>query len=117
MTRLQAKLGIENQPHNGPDDDFLFNPESPGQILREVDGRDHYMQLYGMMWRGKPEDIPITLAAPESDPTVTMYDAWKWAEPEELKEAGERGSLCVRLLYDWLEGKVGIGGSNVPLRR
>ena len=48
--------------------------------------------------------LPITLPAPHVDPTVTMYRDWRWVEPEELREAAERGSLCTRLYLEWVGG-------------
>ena len=35
----------------------------------------------------------------------TQYVEWKWADPEELKEAASKGSLCSRLFLN----KIGIG--------
>jgi ADP-ribose pyrophosphatase YjhB (NUDIX family) len=40
--------------------------------------------------RGKPK-------VPQPVRGVTQYQDWKWATPEELREAAEKGSLCSRI--------------------
>ena len=44
-----------------------------------------------------------------------MYRDWRWAAPEELREAAERGSLCTRLYLEWVEG-AGVTLDPVPSR-
>jgi|SRR3989338_4882110 len=37
---------------------------------------------------------------PQNVPGVTQYQRWKWAPPEILKEAAQKGSLCCRLYLE-----------------
>ncbi len=43
------------------------------------------------------EIVEGTPAVPQLIENVTQYAEWKWANPEILKEASERGALCSRL--------------------
>ncbi len=68
----------------------------------DQDGYTQTMTVYAVTWDGE-QPAPITLPAPHVDPTVTMYRDWRWAAPEELREAASRGSLCTRLYLEWLK--------------
>ena len=68
------------------------------------DGADSQsMTVYAMLW-AENSSLPISL--PErsggSVETVTLYEDWRWAAPEELREAATRGSLCTHLYLEWL---------------
>ena len=59
-----------------------------------------------LVWRIAPARL-IAFARPRfrgDSETVTLYEDWRWAAPEELREAAGRGSLCTRLYLEWLEG-------------
>ena len=60
------------------------------------------MTVYALDW---DEDSPLPISLParsvDSD-AVTLYEDWRWAAPEELREAARRGSLCTRLYLEWL---------------
>jgi 8-oxo-dGTP diphosphatase len=43
--------------------------------------------------RGEPR-------VPQDTPGVTQYRAWRWATPDALRPAAERGSLCCRLCLE-----------------
>ena len=61
------------------------------------------MTVYAMAW---DENSPLPISLPQrsvdSSETVTLYEDWRWAAPEELFEAASRGSLCTRLYLEWL---------------
>ncbi len=42
---------------------------------------------------------------PERSPEIktTLYDAWAWKYPEELRQTADAGSLCCRLLLERIE--------------
>ncbi len=63
------------------------------------------MMVYALDW-DEISPLPISLPARSADSgeTVTLYDDWRWATPEELREAATRGSLCTRLYLEWLSG-------------
>lgn len=66
------------------------------------------MTVYTMAW---DENSPLPVALPKLAPAfagdsarpVTLYEDWRWAAPEELREAASRGSLCTRLYLEWLK--------------
>ncbi|MYD36710.1 MAG: NUDIX hydrolase [Dehalococcoidia bacterium] len=61
------------------------------------------MTVYALDW---DEDSPLPVSLParsvDSESTVTLYEDWRWAAPDELREAARRGSLCTRLYLKWL---------------
>ena len=61
------------------------------------------MTVYAMDW-GENSPLPVSLPArsADSEEMVTFYEDWRWAAPEELREAARRGSLCTRLYLEWL---------------
>ena len=71
---------------------------------RDQDGYTQTMTVYAVAW-DVAEPLAISLPAPHVNPTVTMYRDWRWAAPEELREAAERGSLCTRLYLEWVEAR------------
>ncbi len=89
---LRDKLGLEALQG--------FMGINSGQ--RISDGITQSMTVYAVSW-DVGAALPITLPAPHVDPTVTMYRDWRWAAPEELREAASRGSLCTRLYLEWLK--------------
>ena len=68
----------------------------------DQDGYTQTMTVYAVTWDGE-QPAPIELPAPHENATVTMYRDWRWAAPEELREAAERGSLCTRLYLEWVK--------------
>ena len=48
-----------------------------------------------------PPSLP---AGHNRTPRVTLYTSWRWGVPEDLTSSALRGSLCSRLLLDWLAG-------------
>jgi len=44
-------------------------------------------------------------SVPQPVDGVTQYQQWKWAEPDLLKEAAQKGSLCSRLLLSHIGRK------------
>lgn len=63
------------------------------------------MTVYALDW-GANSALSISLAmrSADSEETVTLYEDWRWAAPEDLREAASRGSLCTRLYLEWLDG-------------
>ncbi len=59
------------------------------------------MTVYAMDW-GENSPLPVSLPARTNNVSVTLYEDWRWAAPEELREAARRGSLCTRLYLEWL---------------
>ncbi|HEY8469143.1 MAG TPA: NUDIX domain-containing protein [Longimicrobiales bacterium] len=52
------------------------------------------MRLFeAQITRGEPR-------VPQHAPGVTQYRAWRWATPDALRPAAERGSLCCRLCLE-----------------
>ena len=71
---------------------------------RRDDGADpQSMTVYALDWDGSSA-LPVALPAraADSEETVTLYEDWRWAAPEELREAARRGSLCTQLYLEWL---------------
>ena len=70
---------------------------------RKAGGNSQSMTVYVMNW-AKHSALPISLPARSADAedTVTLYEDWRWAAPEELRDAASRGSLCTRLYLEWL---------------
>ena len=89
---LREKLGVES----------LQGFMEINSVRRVAGGMAQTMTVYAMSW-DVAESLRISLPAPSMDQTVTMYRDWRWAEPEELREAAERGSLCTRLYLEWLK--------------
>ena len=89
---LREKLGVESLQG--------FMEINSGR--RVAGGMAQTMTVYAMSWE-VAESLRISLPAPHTDPTVTMYRDWRWTAPEELREAAERGSLCTRLYLEWLK--------------
>ncbi|MCS7296271.1 MAG: NUDIX hydrolase [Chloroflexota bacterium] len=46
---------------------------------------------------------PPNLPDPATNPEVTLYEAWDWKRPAELRPTAEAGSLCCRLLLELVE--------------
>jgi len=67
-----------------------------GRLARE--GFDLEMTLFEAEMDASEPD----LRSPGASPGVTYYTDWRWAEPGSLKESARRGSLCSRLLLEWL---------------
>ena len=62
------------------------------------------MTVYTLDWSGE-SPLPVSLPARSVDSeAVTLYEDWRWAAPEEMREAARRGSLCTRLYLEWLGG-------------
>jgi hypothetical protein len=63
-----------------------------GEVQRS--GYTLEMRLYqALITGGEP-------AVPQSDSTVTQYQAWKWDDARVLQPAAQRGSLCCRLYLE-----------------
>ncbi len=61
------------------------------------------MTVYAMVWdANSPLSILLPALSADSEDSVTLYEDWRWAAPEELHEAAMRGSLCTRLYLEWL---------------
>ena len=89
---LRDKLGLET----------LNDIKRINEGRHDQDGYTQTMTVYAVAW-DVAAPLAISLPAPSVDATVTMYRDWRWVEPEELREAAERGSLCTRLYLEWLE--------------
>ncbi|MCH7787454.1 MAG: NUDIX domain-containing protein [Chloroflexi bacterium] len=60
--------------------------------------RDTYviqMSLYEAWLEDTAPTLPDSHEGPEN---VTLYTAWRWADPSDLTESADHGSLCSRLL-------------------
>jgi len=71
---------------------------------RNTGGNSQSMTVYVMDW-AENSVLPISLPARPTDAeetTVTLYEDWRWAAPEELRETASRGSLCTQLYLEWL---------------
>ncbi len=56
------------------------------------------MTLYSCRLTGQSPRIPSVEPS-----AVTMYTAWRWGRPEDLRHSAEAGSLCSRLLLESIE--------------
>ena len=90
---LRDKMGLESSTAR-------FERINEGRRDAE-DGQLQSMTVYGMAWDEKTP-LPVSLPAASPDASVTLYEDWRWAAPEELREAARRGSLCTRLYLEWL---------------
>ena len=69
--------------------------------------RDDYtlhMSLFRATLSGGPPALP---AAVEDAGGVTLYAGWRWGRAEELLDAAREGSLCSRLLLEYLVEHLG----------
>ena len=57
------------------------------------------MTLYAVDWSGQDPDVSRNVAEVTIE-SETRYDAWRWAAPDDLREAAGRGSLCARLYLE-----------------
>ena len=46
-----------------------------------------------------------SLAPKDVNLDVTLYADWRWGDPMELEAAASDGSLCIKLLLDWLKSR------------
>lgn len=61
------------------------------------------MTVYALDWdENSPLPISLPARSMDAEETVTLYEDWRWAAPEELDEAARRGSLCTWLYLEWL---------------
>ena len=85
--------------------------DSDGAVLASgsQDREDHvlHMTLYAADWSGHEPSVGGN-ASEAIRELETRYDAWKWAAPNELREAAGRGSLCARLFLGAFLGASGL---------
>jgi 8-oxo-dGTP pyrophosphatase MutT (NUDIX family) len=55
------------------------------------------MRLYEALLEGEPK------LATKANENVTLYTEWRWDKPERLNEGAIKGSLCCRLVLDFLK--------------
>lgn len=91
---LRDKLGLQV-----PAEGFTWINEG-----RREDGvSSQSMTVYALNW-DESSALPISLPgrSVDSQEAITLYEDWRWAAPEELREAARQGSLCTRLYLEWL---------------
>ena len=62
--------------------------------------RDEHV-LYMKLFRARI--VEGTPTVPQEVGAITQYTEWEWADPERLRVAAANGSLCSRLLLDYLD--------------
>ncbi len=89
LTRAMCKVGL------------LW--DSDGSVLASGSQNREYrvlnMTLYAVDWSGHEPSVSGNDDKVISE-SETRYDAWRWAAPDELREAAGRGSLCARLFLE-----------------
>lgn len=76
---------------------------APMAVLGEKDGERAGGRLVLTLVEARALRWPPRLPIPSSDSTVTLYEAWAWKRPEELRRTAEAGSLCCQLLLECVE--------------
>lgn len=64
--------------------------------------RDAYVIQMSLYEAWLEDAVPILPDSHESAENVTLYTAWRWADPSDLAKSAARGSLCSRLLLESL---------------
>lgn len=86
----REKLGVRLEPV------LLLNEGSADRAAYRL-----HMRLYrARILEGEP-------AVPQPVEGVTQYTAWRWAPPDRLREAADRGSLCSRLCLEAVDREAG----------
>lgn len=76
---------------------------APLAVLGEKEGERPEGRLVLTLVEARPLRWPPRLPDPTSDTSVTLYEAWEWKRPEELRITAEAGSLCCQLLLECME--------------
>ena len=76
---------------------------------QQRDGHTLTMTLYSVSWSGGDLRINLDGMRPQDPPAGTLYESWRWARPDELRPAAERGSLCAQLYLGRLNSGIRAG--------
>ena len=80
-----------------------------GAVLASGEQQRSEYTLEMILYRARLAGGEPRLGAHDGNPGgLTFYTHWRWGRPEELRESAENGSLCSRLLLDYVGPTAGL---------